>query len=295
MELAVVALGGNALIQVGEGGTAEGQIARLDATILSLKSLLPDFSPVITHGNGPQVGNLLLQQERSRSILPEMPLDTLDAMTQGQLGYWIQQSIENIWQKNAVTIVTRVLVAKSDPAFQNPTKPIGPYYAEKIYPDMVRQPAGWRRVVASPKPLSIVDLEEIWTLVKKGFVVIACGGGGIPVIHEDGWFSGAQAVIDKDYSSAKLATQLKAGTLIFLTDVPCVYRNFKKTDQRPIPKMTIREARALLASFEFAEGSMKPKIEASLNFLEDGGKKVIITSVKEIGGALAGKGGTVLE
>ncbi len=161
MDLAVVALGGNALIHPKERGTAERQMARLNETVSRLRALTQDFSMVITHGNGPQVGNLLIQQEKARAVLPEMPLDTLDAMTQGQLGYWIQQSIENIWKRNAVTIVTRVLVSREDPAFQNPTKPIGPYYKDKEFQNMVKLLEGWRRVVPSPKPVSIVDIEEI--------------------------------------------------------------------------------------------------------------------------------------
>ncbi|MFH0847806.1 MAG: carbamate kinase [Chloroflexota bacterium] len=296
MELAVVALGGNSLIRPGEKGTAEQQIQRLNETILSLKPLMKGYFLVITHGNGPQVGNLLLQQERCRSVTSEMPLDALDAMTQGQLGYWIQQSVENILKRNAVTIVTRVLVDRNDPGFRSPTKPIGPYYEDKVYPDMVKEPAGWRRVVASPRPVAIVDIEEIEALVRdSGFVVIACGGGGIPVIKEGDEFIGIEAVIDKDFSSAKLATQLKAESLIILTYVPCVYRNYGKPDQKPISKLTIAEAKVLLAANEFGEGSMKPKIEASLEFLAGVGKRVLITSQQELGNALAGKSGTVIK
>jgi len=294
MKLAVVALGGNALIHPRERGTAERQITRLNETISLLKPLSEQFKLVFTHGNGPQVGNLLLQQEKSKALIPEMPLDTLDAMNQGQLGYWIQQSVENILKKNAVTIVTRVLVDKKDPAFGSPTKPIGPYYENKEYPDMVKLPEGWRRVVPSPKPISIVDIDEIVSLVSGDFLVIACGGGGIPVIMENEQFAGVEAVIDKDYASAKLANQLKTEYLIFLTDVPAVYRSFGKPRQQAIPRMNVKEAKALLAAHEFAEGSMKPKVEASLDFLKGGGEKVIITSVEEIQSAIAGKSGTLL-
>ena len=295
MDLAVVALGGNALIHPKERGTAERQMARLNETVLQLRALTRDFSMVLTHGNGPQVGNLLIQQEKAKTVLPEMPLDTLDAMTQGQLGYWIQQSIVNIWKRNTVTIVTRVLVSKEDPAFQNPTKPIRPYYKDKEFPNMVKLPQGWRRVVPSPKPISIVDIEEIETLVRRDFVVIGCGGGGIPVFFENDWFVGVEAVIDKDYSSAKLGNQLEAEYLFILTDVPYVYRNFGKPEQSPIARMTRQEAQALLRANEFGEGSMKPKVEACLDFLNGGGRKAVITSIEEIGNALAGKSGTVVE
>lgn len=295
MKSVVVALGGNALIHPNEMGTAERQIARVNETVLHLEPLTKAFTLVLTHGNGPQVGNLLLQQERSKEVVPEMPLDTLDAMTQGQLGYWIQQSVENILKKNAVTIVTRVLVDRNDPAFRHPTKPIGPYYEEKVFPSMVKLPQGWRRIVASPKPLSIVDIEEIVSLIKGDFVVIACGGGGIPVIMERGLFLGIEAVIDKDYSSAKLANQLGADDLIFLTDVPAVYRNYGQAGQQTIERMTVKEAEILLEAGEFAIGSMKPKIEASIDFLRGGGERVIITSVEEINNAIMSRGGTVLE
>lgn len=295
MRLAVVALGGNALIHPKERGTVQQQINHVSQTITQLKPLSKKYKLVFTTGNGPQVGNLLLQQEKSKQILPEMPLDTLDAMTQGQLGYWIQQAVENIWKKNAITIVTRVLVNKKDKAFKNPTKPIGPYYKEKIFPHMIKEPEGWRRVVPSPKPIKIVDIEEIKSLVKRNFIVIACGGGGIPVVKENNKFVGVEAVIDKDYSTAKLALQLKAKTLIFLTDVHHVYLNYDQKDQKPILKMKKEDAKALLDIGEFKEGSMKPKIEASINFLENDGKKVIIASVQEINYALTGKGGTVIE
>ncbi len=295
MKSAVIALGGNALIHPKERGTAERQMLRLNETISHLKPLVKNFSPVIVHGNGPQIGNLLLQQEHYKNIIPEMPLDTLDAMTQGQLGYWIQQSVENILKKNAVTIVTRVLVDKNDPAFKKPTKPIGPYYKRKIFSNMVKESEGWRRIVPSPKPVKIVDVQEIVSLVKKKFVVIACGGGGIPVIEHKKMFTGVEAVIDKDLSSAKLALQLKSSYLIFLTDVPHVYLNYGTKLQKPILKLNRDAAEVLLDSGEFKEGSMKPKIKAAVDFLRNGGKKVIITSVKEITSALSGKGGTTIE
>jgi carbamate kinase len=295
MELAVVALGGNALIHPKERGTAERQIARLNETITHLKPLTEQFRVVLTHGNGPQVGNLLIQQEKSRAEIPEMPLDTLDAMKQGQVGYWIEQSVENILKRNAVTIITRVLVDEGDPAFAEPTKPVGPYYDEKLFPHMLNTDKGYRRLVSSPKPVSIVDIEEIESLVERDFVVIACGGGGILVVCREGLFYGVEAVIDKDYSSAKLANHLKASHIFFLTDVPSAYRDFGKPEQQPIRKMTVKEAQSLVASGEFGEGSMKPKVEAGIDFLVNGGKRAVITSVDEIERALKGEEGTVIE
>lgn len=281
MKLAIVALGGNSLIHPEERGTAERQIKRVNKTINYLKPLTKKFSLVLTHGSGPQVGNLLLQQKASERILPEMPLDTLDSMVQGQLGYWIQQAIENILHKNAVTIITRVLVNKNDKAFKHPTKPIGQ--------------KSWRKVVASPKPIEIVDIHEIETLVKRNFVVIACGGGGIPVIKQGNKFIGIEAVIDKDYATQKLASQLKAETVVFLTDVDYVYLNYGKKNQKLLRKLTVKEAEKYLKKNQFGEGSMKPKIEASIEFLKKGGKRVLIALPEKLNLALKGKTGTVIE
>jgi len=295
MKLAVVALGGNALIYPKERGTAVRQITHVNETISRLKSLVKRFSIVLVNGNGPQIGNLLLQQEHYKQITPEMPLDTLDAMTQGQLGYWIQQSVENILKKNAVAIITRILVDKRDSAFKNPSKPIGPYYKQKVFPNMIKEPEGWRRVVPSPKPIKIIDVHEIETLVKNNFIVIACGGGGIPVIKKKNQSVGVQAVIDKDYAAQKLATQLKAEMIIFLTDVDYVYHNYGKQNQKPLRRLTVKEAIKYLKENQFGEGSMKPKIEAGVEFLKRGGKRVLITSPEKLNLALNGKTGTVIE
>ena len=281
MKLAVVALGGNTLIHPKERGTAEKQIRRVNKTVSYLRPLTKRFSLVLTHGNGPQVGNLLLQQKNSKKLLPEMPLDTLDSMTQGQLGYWVQQAIENSLHKNAVTVITRVLVDKNDKGFKHPTKPIGQ--------------KNWKKIVASPKPVKIIDIEEIESLVKRNFIVIACGGGGIPVIKKSGKFLGIEAVVDKDYATEKLASQLKAGMIIFLTDVEYVYYNYGKPNQKPIIKLNVAEAIKYLKEGQFKEGSMKPKIEASIEFLKRGGKKVLITSPENLSLALKGKAGTVIE
>ncbi|MBI1978705.1 MAG: carbamate kinase [Candidatus Aenigmarchaeota archaeon] len=295
MRLAAVALGGNSLIRPKERGTAKSQIVRIDKTVSYLKPLIRKFSLVLTHGNAPQAGALLIQQEKTKRILPQMSLDTLDAMTQGELGYWIQQSVENILKKNAVTVVTRVLVKKSDSAFSHPTKPIGPYYKRKTFKGMIKEPEGWRRVVPSPKPVKIIDIKEIESLVRRNFVVIACGGGGVPVIEKNNRFVGVEAVIDKDYATQKLASQLKAETVIFLTDVDYVYCNYGKPNKKPLRRLTVKEAINYLKENQFGEGSMKPKIEASVEFLKRGGKRVLITSPEKLNLALKGKTGTVIE
>lgn len=281
MRRAVVALGGNSLIHPKERGTAERQIRRVNKTINYLKPLTRKFSLVLTHGNGPQVGNLLLQQKQTRSLLPEMPLDTLDSMTQGQLGYWIQQAVENILHKNAVTIITRVSVDKKDRAFKHPAKPIGQ--------------KNWKKLVPSPKPIKIVDIDEIKTLAKRNFIVISCGGGGIPVVKQGNKFIGVEAVVDKDHATQKLASQLGAEIIIFLTDVDCIYYDYGKQNQHPLRRLTIKDAIKLLKENQFSEGSMKPKVEASVEFLKDGGKRVLITSPEKLNSALKGKAGTVIE
>jgi carbamate kinase len=291
MKLAIVALGGNAVITPKEKGTLEQQLKHINHTVSILKPLISKYKLVITFGNGPQVGNLLIQQKATKEV-PAMPLDICDAMTQGQLGYLLQKSIQNILKKKAVTVITQIEVDKKDKAFQNPTKPIGPYFKKKIEKQMIKEPEGWRKVVPSPKPKRIVEIEEIRALVKQGYVVIACGGGGIPVA--DG--KGVEAVIDKDYASQLLASQLKADLLIFLTDTDYVYFNYGNKNAEPIARIKAKEIRKTLISLpeEFKEGSMKPKIEASIEFLKKG-KKVIITKPELLDKALEGKAGTVIK
>ena len=291
MKIAVVALGGNAVITPKERGTIEQQIKHINQTVSHLKLLSRKYKLVLTHGNGPEVGNLLIQQEMGKSEVPALPLDVCDAMTQAQLGYLIQNCVQNILKKKSVTVITRILVDKKDKAFENPTKPIGPYYRIKTEKNMINEPEGWRKIVASPKPKRIIEIEQIKNLIKRGSIVIACGGGGIPVIY-DKEFKGVEAVIDKDYSSELLATQLKAELLVFLTDVPYVYLNYESNNPIAIKKMNIKEAKEAMHNFK--EGSMRPKIEASINFLRKG-KKVIITEPKLLDNALEGKAGTVME
>ncbi|MFH1474202.1 MAG: carbamate kinase [Candidatus Aenigmatarchaeota archaeon] len=291
MKIAVVALGGNAVITTKERGTVEQQIKHINQTVSHLKKLSKKYKLVLTHGNGPEVGNLLIQQEMGRSEVPAMPLDVCDAMTQGQLGYLIQNCIQNILRKKSVTVLTRVQVDKNDKAFERPTKPIGPFYKIKTEKNMINEPEGWRKVVPSPKPKRIIEIEQIKSLLRQGSIVIACGGGGIPVIYDNG-LKGIEAVIDKDYSSELLASELNAEMLVFLTDVPYVYLNYNSKIPIAIKKMSIKEAKDVMQNFK--EGSMKPKIEAGIRFLRKG-KKVIITEPKLLDEALEGKAGTVME
>ena len=290
MRIAVIALGGNAVITPKEKGTVDQQIKHINQTISHLRKLSKKYKLVITHGNGPEVGNLLIQQEKGKPEIPAMPLDVCDAMTQAQLGYFLQNSVQNILKKKSVTVVTRILVNKNDKAFEKPTKPIGPFYKEKFEKNMIKEIYGWRKIVPSPKPKRIIEIEQIKTLIKQGFIVIACGGGGIPVINDNG-FKGVEAVIDKDYASELLATRLKAELLVFLTDVGYVYLNYESKNPIAIRKMSIDEAKKMM--YNFKEGSMKPKIEASIKFLK-GGKKVIITKPELLDKALESKTGTVI-
>lgn len=294
MRIAVVALGGNAILKSNQKGTFRQQLKNINKTVKQLRLLLKKYRIVITHGNGPQVGNLLLQQEKSKEKIPPMPLDVCDAMTQGQIGYFLQMSLRNQLKKPVTTVVTQILVDKKDSAFRKPTKPIGPTYSKKIFKNMMKEEEGWRQVVPSPKPKKIIEIEGIKNLVKKGVIVIACGGGGIPVVLKKRKLTGVEAVIDKDYASQKLATALKAETLILLTDIDYVYLNYDKKNQRPLKKITVKEATKYLKQGHFWEGSMKPKIEASIEFLRRGGKKVIITELLSLEKALKNKAGTII-
>lgn len=300
-KLAVIAFGGNALLRGDQKGTISEQEQNVYDTCLSLLELIrKDYNIVVTHGNGPQVGNILLQNQAGAKMfgLPEMPLDICGAYSQGFIGYMIEQQLRNVLEKHdmerdVITIVTEVLVDKNDPAFQNPTKPIGPYYskdeADKIAGEtksvFAEDPKGrgWRKVVASPMPLKIGNRNSIAKLASDGQVVVAVGGGGIPVYYKHPkYLEGIDAVIDKDLASALLATQIQADELYILTDVPKVCINFNKPDQKKIDKMTVAEAKQYLAEKQFAEGSMAPKVRAAIMFVEKGGKTAIITEAKEL-------------
>ena len=304
---AVVAIGGNSLIKDEDHQTVADQFEAARQTCNHIASMVKKgWNVIVTHGNGPQVGFVLLRSEKASKDVPTMPLDSGDAETQGELGYMIQQCLRNEFlsrgmNKTVATIVTQVLVKKNDPAFKNPTKPIGPFYSKtkaekyrkerkwKVSEDSGR---GWRRVVPSPMPVCIIEQKASKTLVNRGSVVIAAGGGGIPVIEEKGKLKGVEAVIDKDYASAILAIGLEADVFLISTAVEKVALNFGKPDQKLLDNMTLAEAKKYLKQGQFPPGSMGPKIRAIINFLEKGGKEAIITNPESIELALQGKTGT---
>ncbi len=295
MDRVVIALGGNALLAKGSRGTAKEQLEEAKVAVLYLEKIIRDNQVVITHGNGPQVGNLLIQQHATTEV-PEMPLDVLDAMTQGQIGYFIASAI-SLTGLHSATMVTRVVVDPEDPAFREPTKPVGPFYEKKppttdsgthYSMDAGR---GYRLVVPSPEPVKIREHDAIDALLERGFVVVAVGGGGIP-IKESG--EGLEAVIDKDRAASLLAHQIDADMLVFVTSVNSAYLNFGKKGQKRIACMTSAEARKYMEAGHFAEGSMKPKIESAIRFLDSGGKRAIVCSISNCEKALAGKAGTAI-
>lgn len=307
-KLAVLAVGGNSLIKDKNHQTVPDQYDAANETSKHIVDLLAaGYRVVVTHGNGPQVGFILLRSELSRKVLHEVPLDSCGADTQGAIGYHMAQTLMNQLQKKGMktpvaAVVTQVVVDKNDPGFKNPTKPIGGFYdeaeAKKLKADegwFMKEDAGrgWRRVVASPEPKEIVEEEAIRALLEKDMAVIAVGGGGIPVIRLDnGDLKGTAAVIDKDRASCLLAKNLKADVFIISTAVPKVAINFNKPNQQFLDKMTVAEAKKYAAEGQFAPGSMLPKIEAAIDFLEHGGEKVIITMPELLGDAIKGRAGT---
>ena len=307
-KVAVVAVGGNSLITDKTKKSIPDQFNAAHQTATHIADMIEmGYNVVITHGNGPQVGFILLRSEKARGELHEVPLDYCGADTQGAIGYMFQMSLHNIFRergikKEAATVVTQVVVDKKDPAFQNPTKPIGSFYSEEeakeradkegwsIMEDAGR---GWRRVVASPIPVEIVEQDAIQKLIAGGFTVIAVGGGGIPVLKgEDGKLSGTAAVIDKDFASSLLASNIKADLFVISTAVEKVCLNFGKPDQKSLDTMTLADCKKYLAEGHFKPGSMKPKIEAIVKFLENGGQKALITDPAHLKEALEGKTGT---
>ncbi|MHA1671716.1 MAG: carbamate kinase [Promethearchaeota archaeon] len=293
-----MALGGNALIKPGERGTTEEMINNLRAPIKQIAELSKDYNIVITHGNGPQVGNLLLQQEATETV-SKRPLQILVAETQGQIGYLIESTLdEELMKMNLdeeklfLTVLTYVKVDPNDPAFEHPTKPIGPAYTRKKA-GYVKTSKGWRRVVASPKPKKIYQWREIKKLMALGnFIIIACGGGGVPVIKVDKRLQGVEAVIDKDLASAKLGEQIGAQILLIASDVEKVALNFGRIDYKYLDLLSTDEARKYMNEGHFPPGSMGPKIQAVINFLESGGERAIITSIEKIKEAIEGNAGT---
>lgn len=301
-EILLVALGGNALIRKGQEGTVEEQFQNLKIPIQQIARLSRDYSILITHGNAPQVGNLLLQQECSSDV-PRLPLEILVAQTQGQIGYMIESTLDSALMElgihtgqRLVSLISYVVVDENDPAFQNPSKPIGPNFAAeraKTLPYPTRKTAkGYRRVVASPKPLTIVEKREIQKLIEEDFIVICCGGGGIPVIREGRAFQGVDAVIDKDLASAKLAEEVGVDIFLIASDVEGAALHFGKPEQKFLRSLNLKQADRYLKEGHFPPGSIGPKVEAAAQFIKGGGKRAIIASIQGIEDAVAGKAGT---
>ena len=308
---AVIALGGNALQAEGYPATAECQLQTIKDTCIYLADMIEGNGQiVIVHGNGPQVGRIVLQNEYAKDLTPTMPFDICGAMSQGMIGYHIQQALGEELRKRhiskpVVTLITQTIVSKNDQGFKHPTKPIGPYYSkeeadrlhsEKGYSVMEDSGRGYRRIVASPDPLEIIEIDTIKKLVNDGEIVISTGGGGIPVVKQnDGTLEGVTAVIDKDLAAAKLADSLEADQFIILTAVDNVAINFGKPNQLNLDYLTVTEAKKYMAEGQFGTGSMLPKIQAAINFvIGNPDKRAVVASLKNAKEALCGHSGTVI-
>lgn len=309
MRRAVVVLGGNAFVTPGQRLTMDSQMEFAYQAMLQLQPLLiDDIQLLISHGNGPQVGHILIRVEESLGKAYSIPLEVCVAESEGELGYVLELALHNVYldlrRKLAIAaLLTLVVVDADDPAFRNPTKPIGMFYsrsqAEELrqrgFAVMEDAGRGYRRVVPSPVPLEIVELDVIRQLMATGTLVIAAGGGGIPVVREDGKLRGVEAVIDKDLTAALLADKLDAELLLILTDVPCAYRNFGYENQEPIGPIFVDDARQLIAAGHFSPGSMRPKMEAAVQFADRPGRRAIICNSSSLQAALLGKAGTTVE
>jgi len=309
----VVAFGGNALQQSGDNGDAESQFRNARETCKRLVDIIQErYSILITHGNGPQIGEIMLKDEHSKELFPPMPMDVCNAESQGMIGYMIQRYIINYLKRQkrsysmnfpVMTILTQTLVDADDPAFANPTKPIGPYYtaeqaqqlrAEKGWM-MVEQKNGFRRLVPSPMPVDIIESPAIRTLFAEGWIIIACGGGGIPVIQRpDGTLYGVEGVVDKDHTAAMLARIVNADILLILTTVEKVSLNYGQPNETHLDTITVEQAKQYQAEGHFPPGSMGPKVAAAIRFIEEGGEKAIITSLDCSLKALHGETGTTI-
>ncbi len=305
-KLAMIAFGGNALLRSGQKGTYAEQMANVEDTCEQLLPLMEKgYDIIIGHGNGPQVGNGLLRHEAGQKEygLLAMPMDFCGSETQGSIGYMIETAMERVMRRHGidrrvVTLVTRVEVGADDPKFLSPTKPVGPYYtreqAERLTAEtgaVFREDPkgnGWRKVVASPVPLKINNIEIVEELARKGVIVVTAGGGGIPVIDTPEGHKGVEAVIDKDLASALCASQIGADEFYILTDVPKVYVNFRRPDQKALDTVTVAEAREYLAQGQFTEGSMAPKVRAGISFVENGGRECVITEAGQLGNPACG-------
>ena len=302
----VAALGGNAIVRYREKGTAEEQLGHIDAAVAPLARMAAaGHAVMITHGNGPQVGDILLQNECARDAVPRMPLDICGAESQGMIGYMIQQCMQNRLGPGAqvATVLSRTLVDPGDPAFATPSKAIGPYYsgtearalaAAEGWAMREEEGRGWRRIVPSPDPREVLEIETIKTLFHAGTVVVAGGGGGVPVVRQGGLLRGVEAVVDKDLAAERIAVGIGADLLLMLTDVPGVFSGFGTPARTLLNRLDTATARRLLAEGEFGEGSMAPKVLAAIRFVGSGGKTAIIAHLDDAEAALAGEAGTLL-
>ena len=306
---AIIAMGGNSISPKGETGTIQQQFSHTRETVEGISHFIErGYNLCINHGNGPQVGNELLRMDLTHDRVPSLPLGVCVAGTQGTIGYMIQQSLQNKLRdmeldREVVTLVTQVIVDKDDPTIQEPTKFVGPWYTENEIRPFVekfgwsvreQEPGQWRRVVPSPMPEYIMHGKSIKSLVDRGTIVIATGGGGIPVYNDAEHLEGLDAVIDKDYTAAKLGRIIYAEELWIITDVEYVYRNYGRFDQLPIQELTSSEAKKLYDNGEFQKGSIGPKIKAAMHFLKYHGDKVVITSIPCIKDAIEGNAGTII-
>lgn len=302
----LLALGGNAILQPKQQGTYENQLANVATSARFLVKLIQQgYRVVLTHGNGPQVGNILRQNEEAAAVVPPLPLDVLNGESQGFIGYMMQQCLTNELQKSGidkkvVCLVSRVEVDPEDSAFQDPSKPVGMFYDEAMAQELMATKGwtlkpdagrGWRRVVPSPKPLKIVERDSIVSLIENGFVTIACGGGGIPVVKKADGYEGIEAVIDKDLSGSKMAQEIGADMFLIVTDVEHVFINYGKPEQQALTHVTLDEIKRYQNEGQFSKGSMGPKVEAAVKFAETG-KTAIICALDKVDLALEGKSGT---
>jgi carbamate kinase len=307
-KIALIAFGGNAILPSKQRGLQSEQMnnARKAASLM-IHIVKKGYDLIIVHGNGPQVGNLLIQMEESITKIPPFSLEVCDAMTEGSMGFMLEKALINELRKNSidkevVTLITQVVVDREDQAFSNPSKPIGPFYSQYRASMLKRQKnwkmiedagRGYRKVVPSPRPIDVVPKRIVRELVQTGKIVIAAGGGGIPVIiNGNGLFQGVEAVIDKDYTASMIAREAKAELFIILTNVPRVSLNYDKPDEESLPVMTVEEAKGHLAQGQFPPGSMGPKIEAAIEYIQNGGERVIITSANHLKASLLNRSGT---
>jgi len=307
-KVALIAFGGNAILPETERGLQSEQEKNAQkAARLMIHVVKKGYDMIIVHGNGPQVGNLLIQMEEAVTKIPPFSLEVCDAMTEGSMGYMLERALINELRKNSLdkevaTLITQVVVDKDDPAFENPTKPIGPFYSkyraqmlarEKKWKMIEDAGRGYRKVVPSPRPIDVVPKRVIHDLVHSGKIVITSGGGGVPIIINSlGLFQGVEAVIDKDFAASLIAREVKADLFIILTNVDQVYLNYGTPDEKPIPVMTVDQAEEYYAKGHFPPGSMGPKIKAAIEYIQNGGKEVLITSANQLKASLVNRSGT---